>query len=102
MVPISRYFLFFSFFFFFFWDSPVDLRILVFQLVVSMYSVHVRRSVHSSNAPPTSKLLTASELFSLHKRRVPDDLIWVYYLKRKARSGCSVTSCEANGWRELR
>jgi hypothetical protein len=41
--------------------------------------------------------LVSSELFSLHRRRVPDGSIWVYYPNRKARSGCSVASCEANG-----
>lgn len=81
MVSISHYFLLFS-----------DHRTLVFQLVASMYSTCVLRSVHYSNAPPTSNLLTASELFSSHRYQV------LVGSKLKARSGCSVTSCEANGW----
>ena len=52
MVPISRYFLFF-------FSGPADHRTLVFQLVASMYSACVR-SVHYSNAPPTSKLFGGS------------------------------------------
>jgi hypothetical protein len=50
MVPISRT----SFFLF----------SLIFQLVASMYSACVRRSAHYSNAPPTSKLLTAPVSYS--------------------------------------
>ena len=81
MVPISHYFLLSSLF-----SGPADHRTLVFQLVASIYSTCVLRSVHYSNAPPTSNL------FSLHRHPV------LVGSKLKARSRCSVTSCEANGW----
>lgn len=89
IIPISRYFPFFSF------SGTADHRILILKLWFQCI-LCAQRLAHHSNAP--SKSLTARELFSWNEVGIRL-VLSVYYPKPKARSGCSVTCCEANGWR---
>jgi len=73
MVPISRCLLFF--FSSFFFGTPSRIIALSFFHLWFQCILHVRRSVYYSNAP-SSKLLTSSELFLLHRRRNLGGSIW--------------------------
>ena len=97
MVLISRYLVPFFLFLIFSRLTPRYHRILVFKVVVSLYSACVQRSVRYSNAPPTSKLLTAVMLscsccIDIRIRMV---LYGFAILLEALRRVC----CDANGWK---